>query len=245
MADLVVSVVLPIYNESANLAPLFAELAQALGGVSHEIVAVDDGSTDDSAAELRRLRERHPTLRVISLERRAGQSAAVMAGVAAARSPLVATMDADGQNDPADVPRLLSALEGDPGAVAIVGYRVRRADSWWKRTQSRIANAVRNWITKDRVRDTGCSLKLMRRDATLRLPRFDGVHRFLPTLLRRDGGRVVQVPVSHRPRRFGVSKYGAADRAWRGLRDAFGVRWLGRRALRYRITQEPGKREPS
>lgn len=233
-----VSVVLPIHNEQGNLTPLIDEIATAMRGIRHEIVAVDDGSTDGSAGELDRLRERHGALRVVRLVRRAGQSAAVAAGLDATRGETVVTLDADGQNDPADIPTLLDTLDADPTLTAVVGYRVRRADSAWRRVQSRIANTVRNWITRDGMRDTACSLKAMRRAALIRVPRFDGMHRFLPALLKAQGGRVVEIPVRHRPRRSGRSKYGMWDRAFRGLVDAVGVRWIGRRALRYVIREE-------
>jgi glycosyltransferase involved in cell wall biosynthesis len=231
-------VVLPVYNERENLAPLIEEIGAALRGVSHEIVAVDDGSADGSLQELERLSASHATLRVVALEANAGQSAAFTAGFDAARGDVVVTMDADGQNDPADVPALLDELARSPELTAVVGYRVRRADSTWKLVQSRVANTVRNWITGDRVRDTGCSLKAMRRSAAVRLPRFDGMHRFLPTLLRAQGGTVAERPVSHRPRRHGRTKYGMWNRAGRGLRDAFGVRWYRRRALAHRIRNQ-------
>lgn len=226
---------LPIYNERDNLAPLFDELETALAGKAHEIVAVDDGSTDDSLAVLMTLRERHPELIVLALEAHAGQSAATMAGCDAARGEIVVTMDADGQNDPRDIPALLGRLEATSGCAAVVGYRAARRDSAWKRLQSRVANAARNRLTGDAVRDTGCALKAVRRDALRALPRFDGMHRFLPTLIRLQGGMVLEAPVAHRPRRFGRSKYGMWNRALRGLRDALGVRWLRRTALRYRL----------
>lgn len=234
------SVVLPVFNERDNLAPLLDELAIALGSRRYEIIAVDDGSTDGSLDELSRLRRERPALRVMALHRRSGQSAALAAGWAAARGDVVVMLDADGQNDPADIPALLDRLQADPGLAAAAGYRVRRRDSRWKRAQSRIANAVRNWITRDRVRDTGCALKAARRDVLGLLPRFDGMHRFLPTLIRLQGGVVVEVPVSHRPRRSGRSKYTARNRAMVALRDALGVRWLRRRALRYAVREELG-----
>jgi glycosyltransferase involved in cell wall biosynthesis len=225
------TVVLPICNERDNLAPLLDELAAVLGNRRYEIIAVDDGSTDGSLEELSRQRRRWPFLRVITLGGRRGQSAAIAAGWAAARGDLVVMLDADGQNDPADIPSLLDRLEADPRLAAAAGYRVRRRESRWKRAQSRIANTIRNWITRDRIRDTGCSLKAARREVLAALPRFDGMHRFLPTLIRLQGGAVAEVPVSHRARRFGHSKYTARNRAFAALRDALGVRWLGRRAL--------------
>lgn len=236
-----VSVVLPIFNEQPNLAPLLAEIAAALADVPHEIVAVDDGSTDGSLEELARLRTVYPQLRVLSFVSRSGQSAALSAGFAAATGSIVVTLDADGQNDPGDIPALLAVLAQDTAIGAAVGYRVRRADSAWKRFQSRVANTVRNWITRDGMRDTGCSLKAMRREILVALPRFDGMHRFLPALVQATGGTVREVPVTHRPRRAGETKYGMWDRALRGLPDALAVRWFRRRALHYAIREDTGR----
>ena len=235
-----VSVVLPVYNERDNLAPLLDEIAAALHRTPHEIVAVDDGSTDGSLAELRQLRERYPALRIVVFERNAGQSAAFAAGFDMARGGIIVTMDADGQNDPADLPALLWEVEVQPDLTAAVGYRIGRTDTRWKLLQSRIANAVRNRLTGDTVRDTGCSLKVMRRSAVMRLPCFNGMHRFLATLIRTRGGTVVELPVTHRPRRYGTSKYGMWNRVVHGIRDALGVRWLRRRALRYPIKEDIG-----
>ena len=226
-----VSVVLPVRDERESVAPLIAEIRAALGDRAIEIVAVDDASTDGSDAELARLTRIIPRLRVLRLRRRGGQSAALVAGWTAARAPIIVTLDADGQNDPADVPALLVALEADPALGAVVGVRIERRDGAWKRFQARVANRVRDAVTGHRVTDTGCGLKVIRREGLLRLPRFDGMHRFLPTLLAREGVRVLERPVSHRPRRYGRTKYGMWNRAFRGLRDAFGVRWLLRRAL--------------
>ena len=231
------TVVIPVYNERDNLGPLLDEIARRLAGTDYEVVAVDDGSSDGSLGQLEHLTERHPTLRIVALQRHAGQSAALMAGFEAASGSLVVTMDADGQNDPADIPALLQRLESDPRLAAVVGYRAVRADSSWKRLQSGVANAVRNYLTGEIVRDTGCPLKAIRREALLALPRFEGMHRFYPTLIRLAGGDVVEVPVSHRPRFSGVSKYGMRNRALRALRDALGVRWLGSRALRYQVKE--------
>jgi glycosyltransferase involved in cell wall biosynthesis len=233
----VVSVVLPIFNEEQNLEPLMEEIAAALAEIPHEVVAVDDGSTDGSLDRLRTLRRRFPALRIIVLDMRAGQSTATAAGFDAARGDVVVTLDADGQNDPREISRLLQALESSPESAAAVGYRIARHDSWWKRLQSRIANTVRNVITRDHIRDAGCSLKAVRRSVWHAIPRFDGMHRFLPTLIRAGGGHVLEVPVSHRPRLHGRSKYGMRNRAWRGLVDAIGVRWYRRRMLQYVIKE--------
>ena len=240
------SVVMPVRDERDNLAPLLdhqrvaLEGREAQGTRAYEIVAVDDGSTDGSREELARLMRAVPELRVIALARPSGQSAALAAGWDAARGDVVVMLDADGQNDPGDVPALLARLDGRPSLAAAVGYRVGRRDSLWKLAQSRIANGIRNWLTRDRVRDTGCSLKAVRRDMLLKLPRFDGMHRFVPTLIRLQGGALVEVPVSHRARRWGASKYTAHNRAWRALRDALGVRWLRRRALQYTAREDAG-----
>ncbi len=232
------SVVLPVFNERDNLAPLLDELRAVLGTRRYEIIAVDDGSTDGSLEELSRLRRAHTALRVFALERRSGQSAALAAGWDVARGEVVVMLDADGQNDPSDIPALVDRLNGAPRLAAAAGYRVGRRDSHWKRAQSRIANVVRNWLTRDRVRDTGCSLKAVRREVVQSLPRFQGMHRFLSTLIRLQGGEVAEVPVSHRTRRRGESKYTARNRALPALRDALGVRWLRRRALRYAVREE-------
>ena len=228
----ILSVVLPVFDERENLAPLVEEVGVALAGLPYEIIAVDDGSGDGSLDELRRLRRLQPALRLVTLARRAGQTAALVAGWERARGPVVVTLDADGQNDPADIPLVVATLERD-GMDLVAGVRVSRRDSWWKRWQSRIANRARDRITGHHVADTGCGLKAARRATFLALPRFDGMHRFLPTLVTLGGGRVAEVPVAHRPRRYGRTKYGMTNRAGRGLTDALGVRWLSRRRLRY------------
>ena len=234
-----VSLVIPVYNERENLPPLLAEIAGALGGAgrSYEVVAVDDGSTDGSLDTLKQLKGQHPELHIVAFERNAGQTAAFAAGFRAARGRFVVTLDADLQNDPADVPRVVDALERS-GATAVAGYRVARHDSRWKLVQSRIANRVRNWLNGETIRDTGCSLKAFRADAVRALPMFSGMHRFLPTLIKMHGGTVEEVPVGHRPRRFGVTKYGMWNRVFRSLADAFAVRWMQRRALKYRVREE-------
>ena len=234
-----VALVIPVYNERDNLPLLIDEIARAVGGEgrSYEIVAVDDGSTDGSLEVLEGLRRNHPELRIVAFAERAGQTAALAAGFRAARGRAIVTLDADLQNDPADVPALLAELERSR-AAAVVGYRVNRHDSAWKRLQSRIANGVRNRLNHETIRDTGCSLKAFRADAVRALPLFDGMHRFLPTLIRMEGGTVVELPVRHRPRRFGRTKYGMWNRVFRSFADALAVRWMQRRALRYRIREE-------
>ena len=224
---MLLSVVVPVRNEGPNIAPLVAEIRAALAGVKHEIVYVDDGSTDDTAAQLR-------AAAVVIRRHRAscGQSAAVLTGVRAARGVWIATLDGDGQNDPADLPALLArAMQADAaaGPLLVAGHRTRRQDSWTKRQSSRIANRVRAALLHDATPDTGCGLKLFRRDAFLDIPHFDHMHRYLPALFIRAGGRVVSVPVNHRPRTRGVSNYGTLDRLWVGLFDLIGVFWLQRR----------------
>ena len=229
-----VAVVVPVRNEADNLAPLIDEIAAALTNRwVFEVVYVDDGSTDATAATLAQLRLLHPWLRQIRHAASCGQSAAVRSGVAAARAPLIVTLDGDGQNDPAFLPPLVEALEaGWPQIGLIAGQRVGRQDTGFKRLQSRIANAVRGAVLKDGTRDTGCGLKAFPRDVFLELPYFDGLHRFLPALVRRDGFAVGYVDVVDRPRRHGRSNYGLWDRLWVGILDLAGVWWLVRRRRR-------------
>jgi dolichol-phosphate mannosyltransferase len=228
-----VSVVVPVRNEAGNIAPLAAEIAAALAAERFEIVFVNDGSTDATDADLRALMRDHPWLRQIRHAQSCGQSAAVRTGVAAARAPFVATLDGDGQNDPAFLPALLGVLRaGAPRVGLVAGQRVGRKDTGFKKFQSRIANGVRNLVLKDGTRDTGCGLKAFRRDVFLRLPYFDGLHRFLPALVRREGYDIGYVDVVDRPRRLGVSNYGLWDRLWVGILDLAGVWWLIRRKKR-------------
>jgi dolichol-phosphate mannosyltransferase len=231
------SLVIPAYNERENLAPLLEEIGAALAGRDYEVIVVDDGSTDDSLDALKALQRLDPRLHYIAFERNAGQTAAFAAGFRAARAPVVITLDADLQNDPADIPLLLETMERT-GATAVAGYRASRRDTPWKRLQSRIANGVRNRLNGEAIRDTGCSLKAFRADAVRGLPLFAGMHRFLPTLIKMHGGTVAEVPVGHRPRRHGSTKYGMWNRVVRSLADALAVRWMQRRVLRYRVREE-------
>jgi dolichol-phosphate mannosyltransferase len=226
-----VSVVVPVRNEAGNIAPLLAEIAAALDGRwAFEVVYVDDGSSDGTAAELKRLKAQYPWLRVVHHKQSCGQSAAVRSGVAAARGAMVVTLDGDGQNNPAFLPALLGALEeGAPRVGLIAGQRVGRKASGFKKLQSRIANAVRGAVLRDGTRDTGCGLKAFRRDDFLRLPYFDGLHRFLPALVKREGYAIGYVDVVDRPRGAGQSNYGLWDRLWVGILDLAGVWWLIRR----------------
>ena len=232
------SVVFPVYNEEENIPVLLDEIARAIGGKwSYEMVAVDDGSKDRSLSILREMRTKYPNLRVLTFEKNSGQTAALDAAWRAARGRMVVSLDADLQNDPADIPQMIRTLE-DQKADLVIGVRTNRRDTWSRRMQSRIGNGVRNWITNDKITDTGCSLKLVKREAIDRVRLFTGMHRFLPTLVRIDGYKVVEMPVNHRPRRFGVSKYGAMNRAARGLVDCLAVRWMTKRALHYRVHEE-------
>jgi len=229
------SVVIPVKNEAGNIAPLLAEIVAALDGLlRYEIVYVDDGSDDATADEIRRAQPRLPQLRLVRHDRSYGQSAAIHSGVRAANGRWIATLDGDGQNDPADIP-VLWRIKQDGAAeprLLLVGHRARRRDSWSKRQASRIANGVRRRMLHDDTPDTGCGLKLFPRTLFLELPYFDHMHRFLPALVLREGGTVRSVPVSHRPRQRGASKYGVLDRLGVGITDLFGVMWLRRRSRR-------------
>ena len=231
------SAVVPAYDEAESLPQLVAELRAALESTARtwEIVIVDDGSRDGTGELLAAEAAREPRLRVVRLERNAGQSAALAAGLARARGQVLVTLDADLQNDPADIPALLAALEG---ADVVSGVRARRHDSWVRLFSSRVANATRRAVLGDSVTDIGCSLKAYRREALEGLPMFVGMHRFLPALCAFRGARVVEVAVSHRPRTRGRSKYGMGNRLWRGIHDLIGVAWLKRRLVRYRVIGE-------
>jgi dolichol-phosphate mannosyltransferase len=229
-----VSIVVPVRNEAGNIAPLIAEIAAALASRrTFEIVYVDDGSTDGTAAELSVQMAQHAWLRQINHKMSCGQSAAIRTGVLAARAPIVVTLDGDGQNDPAFIPALIEALEkGAPRLALVAGQRLVRKDTPFKKFQSRIANGVRAAVLRDGTRDTGCGLKAFRRDVFLALPYFDALHRFLPALIRREGYEIGYVDVVDRPRRAGVSNYGMWDRLWIGILDLAGVWWLVRRRRR-------------
>jgi dolichol-phosphate mannosyltransferase len=246
------SVVIPVKNEAGNIAPLVAEIAGALDGRAlYEIIYVDDGSEDSTAAEIRRLQASVPQLRLLRHARSCGQSAAIRSAVKAARGRWIATLDGDGQNDPADIPALWRLAQGmadsSPATppLLIAGHRARRQDSWSKRQASRIANAVRRRLLSDDTPDTGCGLKLFPRALFLDLPYFDHMHRFLPALVLREGGVVRSVPVNHRPRRRGISKYGVFDRLGVGIADLVGVLWLRRRLARPLLVEDAAPHEES
>jgi dolichol-phosphate mannosyltransferase len=235
-----VSVVIPVKNEAGNIAPLVAEIERALAGTPFEIVYVNDGSTDGTEAELAALRATRPWLRPVKHAQSCGQSSAVRTGVRHARAPIVATLDGDGQNDPAFVPELLAVLNENPRVGLVAGQRVGRKATGFKKFQSRIANGVRGAVLRDGTRDTGCGLKAFRRDLFLSLPYFDGLHRFLPALVRREGNEIGYVDVVDRQRGHGVSNYGMWDRLWVGILDLFGVWWLVRRKKRVPDATEIG-----
>jgi glycosyltransferase involved in cell wall biosynthesis len=229
----VVSVVVPVKNESGNIAPLVAEIATALASRTFEIVYVNDGSTDATEQELRALMRERSWLRQIRHQLSCGQSAAIRTGVSMARADLVVTIDGDGQNDPTFIPALIAAFAaGSPRIGLVAGQRIGRKATLFKKLQSRIANTIRRTVLKDGTRDTGCGLKAFRRDLFLSLPYFDGLHRFLPALVRREGLDIAYVEVIDRPRQHGTSNYGFWDRLWIGVVDLFGVWWLIRRKKR-------------
>jgi glycosyltransferase involved in cell wall biosynthesis len=233
------SVVIPVYNEEPNLAPLWDELRGVLDGLglAYEVVFVDDGSQDRSAKLIGEFRERDARVRLVQLKANAGETAATDAGFKAARGRLVVTMDADLQNDPHDIPGLLSHLDRWD---VVTGWRVDRGagDSWMRRLSSRVANHVRNAVTDEVIQDSGCTFRAFRRDCVQHLELYRGFHRFIPTLLKMRGYRVVEVPVHHRPRRFGRPKYGVMNRAFVAFADLLVVRWMQHRLLRYEVAED-------
>jgi dolichol-phosphate mannosyltransferase len=232
------SVVVPVRNEAENIHPLVSEIHAALDGrLEFEVIYVDDGSSDATPARLAEAMARYPRLRVLAHRASCGQSAALMTGVRAARGEWIATLDGDGQNDPADIPKLLAVRDGAKDVALVSGYRRRRQDSFLKRISSRVANGVRSALLGDSTPDTGCGLKLIRRATWLELPFFDHMHRFLPALVQRAGGATLMVEVNHRPRTRGRSNYGVLDRLWVGIVDLFGVMWLKRRAARPEVRE--------
>jgi len=232
--NLQVSVVIPVCNEQDNVLPLAREIHDALAGCCrHETIFVDDGSTDGTAEAVRAARaDGMPQIRLIRHSVRSGQSAAIATGVRAARAPWIATLDGDGQNDPADIPKLLAVARGatSPRLRLVMGNRTTRRDTWLRRLSSRVANGVRGRLLRDGTPDTGCGIKVFDRAVFLDMPRFDHMHRFMPALFLREGCEVVSVPVNHRERTRGTSKYGLHNRLWVGIVDLAGMMWLIRRA---------------
>ncbi len=233
-----VSVIVPLFNEEENVAELQRQITEALRGFVHEIIFVDDGSTDATAQKV----ATNDSVRLICFKENAGQSAAMFAGMKAACGDAIVLIDGDLQNDPADIPALVIKL--GEGFDLVCGYRKNRKDTVYKRLQSRIANAVRSRFIGDGVRDTGCSLKAMKRECVDALVPFVGLHRFIPAFIRRAGYEITEVPVNHRPRLHGVSKYNFANRAWRATKDMFGVSWLLSRRMRYEIAGKTETGEP-
>ncbi len=225
------SVVIPLYNEEDNIAILQREIGEALAGRNYELILVDDGSSDGTVARI----DRKPEVRVLEFEKNAGQSAAMIAGISAVRGEVIVLLDGDLQNDPKDIPRLLEEIT--KGADLVCGYRAKRRDTVVKKITSRVANFVRSRFVGDGVRDTGCTLKAMRRECAAALVPFKGVHRFIPALVKNAGYRIVEIPVNHRARQYGVSKYGLGNRAIKATTDMLGVRWLQSRYIDYRVKQ--------
>ena len=224
------SVVIPVYNEEDNLEPLLDELVPILKdtGSGFEVICVDDASTDKSLTVLKDLQGRYPELRIIRHLVNCGESAGEATGFANARGEWIVTLDADQQNDPADIPALMEAARD---ADAVCGVRQKREDDWVKRISSRVANGFRNWVTQDVIADAGCTFRAIRKEALREIPVFNGMHRFLPTLLRLQGFKVAEIPVNHRPRTRGESKYGIGNRMWRGLVDCFAILWFRKRCF--------------
>ncbi len=235
------SVVIPMLNEADNVIPLLEEVCTVLDdSLRYEIVVVDDGSTDETSIRIKELASHRPQIRIVRHRKNSGQSATIYSGVSAARAPWIATLDGDGQNDPADIPRLLQVIESKQQSYPLIvaGYRMNRKDDWLRRLSSRIANTVRSQLLHDDCPDTGCGLKLFGREDFLKLPFFDHMHRFLPALIRRSGGQVINIAVNHRPRLRGRSKYGVSNRLWVGIVDMLGVIWLNRRSCQAEIVND-------
>ncbi len=237
-----VSIVVPVYNEAENIIPLMEEIVMAMRQAdTYEIIYVDDGSTDNTAAILKESQQTVKSLRLIHHKQSYGQSAAIYSGIKAARNPYIATLDGDGQNDPADILRLYAALlqhsKTTPNLWMVAGWRTKRHDSAWRLFSSKVANAFRSSVLADHTPDTGCGLKVFLRDEFMTLPYFDHMHRFLPALVLRAGGQVISEPVNHRARAKGISKYGTFDRLWVGIFDIIGVIWLQKRAKQVEATE--------
>ena len=228
------AVIIPIYNEAANILSLLDEISLSLSGFinNYEIIFVDDGSEDNSVRLLQKIRVNYSQLRILVHHKCCGQTASIITGICSTEASLIATLDGDGQNDPADIPELYKTIRNsqDRDSLLIVGNRTNRQDTLTKRISSKIANNIRGKLLKDNTPDTGCGLKIFSRSAFLKMPHFDHMHRFLPALMIRNGGRVISVEVNHRPRKSGLSKYGTIDRLFAGIFDVLGVLWLQKRS---------------
>jgi len=231
-----ISLVVPVYNEEENLPILIPEMTEVLQGLgkSYEMIFVDDGSTDGSRALLKRMIAQDPQIRLLGFKRNCGETAAGAAGLKEARGEIVITMDADLQNDPKDIPKMLDYLKNYD---MVSGWREKREDSRIKRITSKIANGIRNGLSKESVRDSGCTFRTYKRECLQNLKLYKGMHRFMPTLVRMEGFRVIEIPISHRPRKFGVSKYNTWNRMWRAFVDLLAVRWMKNRHIRYEIEE--------
>ncbi len=231
-----ISLVVPVYNEEENLPILIPEVTEVLQGLgaSYEMIFVDDGSTDGSRALLKRMIAQDPRIRLLGFKRNCGETGAGAAGLKEARGKIVITMDADLQNDPKDIPKMLDYMK-DYDMVS--GWREKREDSWMKRITSKIANGIRNWLSQESVRDSGCTFRTYKRECLQNLKLYKGMHRFMPTLVRMEGFRVIEIPINHRPRKFGVSKYNTWNRMWRAFVDLLAVRWMKNRHIRYEIEE--------
>lgn len=236
MDEIDISLVIPLHNEEESLPFLVNEISDTMAShKNYEIIFIDDGSTDGSLSTLIHLKEKYPRIRIIKLKDRYGQTSAMDAGFKKAKGRIIVTMDADLQNDPADIDKLLSELNGYD---IVIGWRSERKDTWLKRLSSRIANFVRNRITDDEIKDVGCTLKAYKREFLDRVKLYNGMHRFLPTLFKMEGARVKEVKVNHRPRRYGRSKYNVRNRVFKAIYDLIAVRWMKRRRLIYEIEEE-------
>lgn len=239
-----VSIIIPVKDEGDNILSLAAEIAVALAphGWSWECIWVDDGSQDNTLPQLRSLHARDARHVYLSLDRNHGQTTAILAGLRQARGQICATLDGDGQNHPADLPSMIVRILTDQ-ADMVNGVRVQRQDTWLRKVSSRLANSFRNWLTHEHVTDVGCAIRAFRRECMATFPPFEGLHRFLPTLVRMHGWRIIEIPVRHRPRLQGHTKYGVNNRLWKGLLDAFAVRWMQWRHITYTITEQSGSRQ--
>ncbi len=231
-----ISVVVPVFNEEENLPVLIPQLDKVLKQMEkpYEMIFVDDGSTDGSRKILKRLISQYPRIRILGLRTNCGETAAGAAGLKEARGEIIITMDADLQNDPNDIPRMIDYLKEYD---MVTGWRQKREDSWIKRITSKIANGIRNWLTGETIRDSGCTFRAYRRECLQNLKLYKGMHRFMPTLVRMEGYKVIEIPIGHHPRKFGVSKYTTWNRMWRAFVDLLAVRWMKSRHIHYEIEE--------
>jgi len=234
--DVEMSVVVPVYNEQANLSMLIPKLVEVFDrlGSLYEMIFVDDGSSDGSRKLLKEMASQVPSLRVVGLKQNRGLSTALLAGMREARGRIIVTLDSDLQNDPEDIPRLLEYLDRYDMAT---GWRQKREDPWLKRIASRIGNSVRNWLSGERINDSACTLRVFRRECLQDIPIFNGMHRFMSTLVKMRGYRIIEVPVTHHPRKYGESKYNIRNRMWRSFVDLLAVRWMKGRRIQYDIEE--------